>query len=171
GRVGEWLASLAPNDAEYRALSETYLRLRREAGDAERTAIPGGDLIRQGDSDPRVPQIAAELRRQGYLGEAAPAGEGEAAEPAAPQEFTAEIADALGRFQQARGIAADKVFGPNTLQAINRGPADYARAAAVALERRRWLMRNPPANRIDVNTGIAMLHYYRDGNLADRRRV
>src|SRR5690606_10359349 len=112
-------------------LSETYLRLRREAGDAERTAIPGGDLIRQGDSDPRVPQIAAELRRQRYLGEAAPAvaGAGEAAEPADPQEFTAEIADALGRFQQARGIAADKVFGPNTLQAINRGPADYARAA------------------------------------------
>lgn len=175
GRVGEWLASLAPDDAEYRALSETYLRLRREAGDAERTAIPGGDLIRQGDSDPRVPQIAAELRRQGYLGEAAPAdegaGEGEVAEPAPPQEFTAEIAYALGRFQQARGIAADKVFGPVTLQALNRGPADYARAAAVALERRRWLMRKPPANRIDVNTGIAMLHYYRDGNLADRRRV
>src|SRR5690606_13094194 len=86
GQVGEWLASLAPDDAEYRALSETYLRLRREADGAERTAIPGGELIREGDSDPRVPQIAAALRREGFLGKAPVAGEAEAAEPAPPQE-------------------------------------------------------------------------------------
>jgi murein L,D-transpeptidase YcbB/YkuD len=48
---------------------------------------------------------------------------------------------------------------------------DRARALAVALERRRWLEREPPATRIDVNTGAATLAYVRDGKVADTRRV
>jgi murein L,D-transpeptidase YcbB/YkuD len=97
GRVGEWLAGLAPRDAEYRALSGAYLRLRSAAEGDETTAIPDGDLI--------------------------------------------------------------------------LGPANRARAAAVAMERRRWLTRRPPPTRIDVNIGTAMLSYFRDGALIDRRRV
>ena len=41
----------------------------------------------------------------------------------------------------------------------------------MALERRRWLPRNPPATRIDVNTAAARLRYYRDGKLVDSRKV
>jgi murein L,D-transpeptidase YcbB/YkuD len=48
---------------------------------------------------------------------------------------------------------------------------DRARALAVALERRRWLEREPPATRIDVNTGAATLAYVRDGKVADTRRA
>lgn len=51
------------------------------------------------------------------------------------------------------------------------GPDDRARALAVALERRRWLSRTPPATRIDVNTAAARLRYYRDGKLVDERKV
>ena len=42
---------------------------------------------------------------------------------------------------------------------------------AVNLERRRWLVRQPPQTRIDVNTAAATLAYWRDGQLANRRRV
>jgi murein L,D-transpeptidase YcbB/YkuD len=52
-----------------------------------------------------------------------------------------------------------------------RGRADRARAVAVAMERRRWLTRRPPPTRIDVNIGTAMMSYFREGALIDRRRV
>jgi len=51
------------------------------------------------------------------------------------------------------------------------GLSDRARTLAVNLERRRWLEREPPATRIDVDTGAAVLSYYRDNQLANRRAV
>jgi len=48
---------------------------------------------------------------------------------------------------------------------------ERARTLAVNLERRRWLERAPPETRIDVNTGAATLGYWREGALADTRRV
>lgn len=171
GRVEEWLAGLAPVDAEYRALSDAYQRLRAEAEADDAAPIPGGELIREGETDPRVPQIAAALRRHGFLQRSADRPAQETGSPDSENLFTAEMAEALSRFQEERRIAADGVVGPNTLQALNRGPADYVRSAAVALERRRWLTRNPPETRIDVNTGASMLSYFRDGTLIDRRKV
>ena len=56
----------------------------------------------------------------------------------------------------------------------DRGSAaagERARQLAVNLERLRWLERDPPATRIDVNTGSATLEYWRDGALRDWRNV
>ena len=39
------------------------------------------------------------------------------------------------------------------------------------MERLRWLPRNPPETRLDVNTAAAFLDYYRDGNRIDHRNV
>lgn len=164
-RLGEWFAGLAPQDAEYRALSDAYRDLRGAGQGEEAAAIPEGPLIRPGQRDPRVPQIAAVLRREGYL-------QGSAGDsPASSDLFTAGMADALRRLQDDRGIAADGVVGPATLRALDGGPADRARAVAVALERRRWLTRDPPATRIDVNTAAAMLSYVKGGAIADYRKV
>ena len=57
------------------------------------------------------------------------------------------------------------------LKAVNISARDRARQLAVALERLRWLERNPPATRIDVNTAATFLTYFRDGQQRDRRRV
>ena len=62
-------------------------------------------------------------------------------------------------------------IGEETLAALNGGAFERARTLAVNLERRRWLVRQPPATRIDVNTGGAVLAYWRDGQLANQRRV
>jgi len=48
---------------------------------------------------------------------------------------------------------------------------ERARQIAVNLERLRWLDRDTPATRIDVNTAAAFLEYRRDGALRDRRNV
>ena len=91
GQIAEWLSGLAPQDADYRALSQAYVEANR--------------------------QVAA-----------------------------------------ARGNPPANLL-------------ERARTLAVNLERRRWLERRPPATRIDVNTGGAMLTYWRDGVAADSRRV
>jgi murein L,D-transpeptidase YcbB/YkuD len=94
-RLGDWLAGLAPQDEEYRALSEAYLAASRQATPA--AGRPGN--------------------------------------------------------------------------AANNAALERARTLAVNLERRRWLERTPPATRIDVNTGAAMLTYWRDGTPVDSRRA
>lgn len=175
GEVGSWLASLAPNDAEYRAMSEAYLRYRKMAGQEGPRTIAEGETIHPGDRDPRIPSIAAALRENGYLGEDGQAARssparGEGAE-AGNDALTPELVAAVKRMQNDFGIAADGIIGADTLAVLNTGPFDRARSLAVNLERRRWLRRDPPATRIDVNTAAALLDYWRDGEHVDHRRV
>src|SRR3954451_22304222 len=67
GKVREWLASLAPQDDEYRGLSDAYVRYAGQAKGPKREPIPPGKGIEPGGKDPRVPAIAAALRAEGFL--------------------------------------------------------------------------------------------------------
>lgn len=89
GRLGAWLASLPPDDADYRTLSAAYLDARAAAKAHPRDAA----------------------RRQ------------------------------------------------------------KARTLALNLERRRWLARDVPQTRIDVNVAAARLWFFRDGVMLDSRKV
>jgi murein L,D-transpeptidase YcbB/YkuD len=168
-RVGEWLAALAPADAEYRALSEAFLHFARRAGEGTDEMIENGELIREGDTDPRVPRIVEVLRTNGYLRGSAQQQPG--IEQNAEHRYTGAIAEAVGRMQDDFGIAADGVVGPETLQVLNTSADERARALAVNLERLRWLERTPPRTRIDVNIAAAALDYYRDGQHRESRKV
>lgn len=194
--VREWLGGLAPNDPEYRALSEAYLRYTEAASREPPPAVRTGDSIHPGESDPRIPAIAQSLRMQGYLppeGQGQPQGgqpqggqaQGSGQQPAgnaqaqaqpkqapgAGNRYTPELAAAVRRVQEDYGINPDGVIGGRTLDIVNATARDRARQLAVNLERRRWLARDPAATRIDVNTAAAFLTYFRDGNVADTRRV
>jgi murein L,D-transpeptidase YcbB/YkuD len=172
GKLGDWLASLAPQDAEYRALSEAYLQYRQRAAQTPRVRVAPGRPIKPGMRDPRVPTIVAALQAQGYIG-VAPAEQPNAQppKPADPAYYTRAIAAAVGMMQADYGIKADGIVSDDTLEALNTGPTDRARILAVNLERRRWLERQPPATRIDVNTAAAFLEYWRDGALVQTLRV
>ncbi|HEX8191652.1 MAG TPA: L,D-transpeptidase family protein [Allosphingosinicella sp.] len=182
GNAHEWLNGLAPSDPEYRALSEAYVRYSRAASNEPPPAVTAGDAIEVGDSDPRIPAIVQSLRMQGYLppegqGQAAqqPGGKAGAAQPkavAAPaSRYTPELAQAVRRVQADYGLETDGVIGGATLDIVNATARDRARQLAVNLERRRWLRRELPTTRIDVNTAAAFLRYWRDGQLADSRKV
>jgi murein L,D-transpeptidase YcbB/YkuD len=165
GNVREWLEGLAPQDAEYRALSEAYQRYSAEALANEQTpALTGGDSIHVGDRDPRMPAIVASLRSHGYLPETQQG-------PGGGQVYSREMEAAVRRVQQDYGLQPDGVIGGGTLDILNTTARDLARQLAVNLERRRWLARTPAGTRIDVNTAAAFLDYWRDGRHADRRIV
>ncbi len=78
---------------------------------------------------------------------------------------------AVKRLQSDFGIKPDGIIGETTLDALNLGPAGRARELAIAMERLRWLERNPPATRIDVNSAAAFLDYWRDGAKVDHRNT
>ncbi|MBA3577601.1 MAG: L,D-transpeptidase family protein [Sphingomonas sp.] len=184
-KLAEWLDSLAPQTAEYKALSNAFVQLVESSPDLAGASIPAtGDVIKQGGTDPRVPAVAQNLRAQGYLAAQPQAGgaeqgqqndqaqQGQQAPQAQPTNvFTPELSKALAQWQADSGLKPDGVVGPNTVEALNGGPKDRARKLAVAMERLRWLEREPPATRIDVNTAATMLTYFRDGQPRNQRRV
>ncbi|KAK0358065.1 hypothetical protein LTR94_036872, partial [Friedmanniomyces endolithicus] len=69
------------------------------------------------------------------------------------------------------GIKPDGVIGEDALEILNLSDGDRAREIAVAMERMRWLDRAPPKTRIDVNLAAARLTYWREGKVADMRKV
>jgi L,D-transpeptidase YcbB len=161
GRVADWLSSLAPQDDHYRKLSEAYLALRK-AGEGASPAVipPAPEPLKPNTTDPRVPAIGAQLVAAGYL-DRAPAGE----------RYEPGMVAAVKRMQADYGIDPDGVIGDDALEILNLSEAEKAKTLAVAMERMRWLSRNPPPTRIDVNLASAVLTYWRDGKVADNRKV
>ena len=162
GTLKQWLDGLAPDDAEYRQLSDAYLAASRNSA-TQASTIAMTRNMHVGDADPRVAEIANQLVDDGYL-------------PSRPDgakigKYIHDMAVAVRALQRDYGLREDGIIGPDTLGVLNLRSGDRARTLAVGLERRRWLTRTPPATRIDVNTAAAELRYFRDGKLVDRRRV
>lgn len=170
GDVKSWLASLAPQSDEYRALGKAYVSFGQLASKVKFQAISDGKAIKPGQSDPRMPQIIAALQAVGYLPAAAEAKPG-APPAAASTTYAPSLVAAVKKVQGDFGFKQDGVIGGDTLDAVNADPAYRARQIAVAMERLRWLQRKPPETRIDVNTASAVLNYWRDGQIVDTRNV
>ena len=176
GDLASWFNSLPPQTDEYKALSQAhlhYLQLAQQTPNFQ--AIPDGGPIKPGSHDSRVGGLAAALTAMGYYGaQAQPHNSGKKAQAAPappPTRYSPQLVAAVKRLQADFGLKADGVVGGNTLDAVNLGPAGLAREAAIAMERLRWMERNPPATRIDVNTAATFLDYWRDGRHMDRRNV
>lgn len=160
--VPEWLAGLAPQDEDYRLLSEAYLATMRRT--ARPAPVPAGNAIRPGSSDPRVGAITAALAAAGYY-------QAPAQQPQGRASYSPPLVAAVRALQEDYGLTASGLIGEATLAALNDSAQDRARTLAVNLERRRWLAREAPETRIDVNIAAAALAYWRDGAVADRRRA
>jgi murein L,D-transpeptidase YcbB/YkuD len=159
--VRGWLASLAPADQNYQRLSKAYLALRQQPG-MPTPAIPvNGEAIKPDATDPRMATIARELVILDYLDQGAAQG----------NRYMPAIVKAVQAMQADYGMKPDGVIGSEALAILNMSDIDRARAVAIAMERLRWLERTPPTTRIDVNLAAARLTYWRDGKIADSRKV
>ncbi|HEY6048465.1 MAG TPA: L,D-transpeptidase family protein, partial [Sphingomicrobium sp.] len=177
GKVADWFNSLPPQTDEYKALSQAFVRYAKQAGHTAQQQIPDDKPIKPGARDARIPAIVAVLRSGGYVpdeqpqqGQAQPQGQG-AQQAAATGVYTPALVAAVKQFQADSGTKPDGVLGKETIDALSIGPAARARQLAVAMERLRWLPRNPPETRIDVNTAASFLDYWRDGQHVDHRKV
>jgi len=168
--LAEWYASLPPQTDEYRAMSDAHIQYLQLAGQTKLTPVPGGKAIKPGRRDRRIPQIVASLRATSYLPPEPPTADGKPT-PAASTRYSPPLVAAVRRLQADFGMKPDGVIGEATLGVINLGPAGLARQLAIAMERLRWLERDPPRTRVDVNTAAAFLDYWRDGRLVDHRNV
>jgi murein L,D-transpeptidase YcbB/YkuD len=90
---------------------------------------------------------------------------------AEPVSYTPALVAAVKQFQADMGTKPDGILGKETIAALSAGPALRARQLAVAMERLRWLQRDPPKTRIDVNTAASFMDYWRDGQHVDHRKV
>jgi murein L,D-transpeptidase YcbB/YkuD len=161
GKLADWFDSLAPQDDNYRKLSQAYLALRKQ-GDAPSATIPdAAEPLKPGATNARVPAIARQLVASDYLDRAAAQGD----------RYNPVVVRAVQRMQADYGIKPDGVIGSEALEILNLSDAGRARAIAVAMERMRWLDGDAPATRIDVNLASARLTYWRDGKVADNRKV
>jgi len=173
-RLAEWLDTLPPQTEEYRKLSQAFVHYAELSAKTPDTNLPPGKAMKQGMRDPRVPALVEALKAGGYIQQPQGQEEDRQASPT-PQPradlYTAEVAAAVKRMQQDFGLKADGIVGNETLRVVNTSARDRARQLAVALERLRWLERDPPATRIDVNTAATQLAYWRAGRLVEQRRV
>jgi murein L,D-transpeptidase YcbB/YkuD len=164
GNVGEWLKSLAPQTDEYRALSKAFVSYVKLANQANRQDIPTDKPIKPGARDARIPAVVSVLRSGGYVPE-------QVQGTTDPVSYTPALVAAVKQFQADMGTKPDGILGKQTIAALSAGPALRARQLAVAMERLRWLPRNPAGTRIDVNTAASFLDYWRDGQHVDHRKV
>jgi murein L,D-transpeptidase YcbB/YkuD len=173
GDVTGWLNSLPPQTDEYKALSQAHLKYLKLASGTNFQAVPDGAPIKPGSHDKRVAALAAALTAMGYMNapQQQPGNQPQPQQTTAPTRYSPEMVAAVKRLQSDFGMKTDGIVGGNTLSAVNLGPGGLARECAIAMERLRWLQRDPPQTRIDVNTAATFLDYFRDGQHVDRREI
>ena len=169
GDLTSWFASLPPQTDEYKALSQSHLKFLKLAASTNFEPVPAGKALNPGGHDDRVPALAAALEAMGYLG--GPSSNSGSKGQTPSTRFSPQLVMAVKQLQSDFGLKPDGIVGGDTLAAINLGPAGLARECAIAMERLRWLDRDPPQTRIDVNTAATILDYWRDGQHMDRREV
>jgi murein L,D-transpeptidase YcbB/YkuD len=162
GAVGGWLEGLAPQDAEYKAMSAAYLTLLQQIKQQPMAPIPPGPSIKPGGRDARIPAIAAALAAAGFSSSQV--------NPQAPV-YTPAMQAGIKGLQTEAGLKADGEIGDATIAALNTVRSDHAQQIALNMERRRWLSRDVPDTRVDVNTAAALLDYYKDGKAVWSSRV
>jgi murein L,D-transpeptidase YcbB/YkuD len=155
-RLAAWLAELPPPDPAYAALVRALARYRALAdqGGWDRLADP----VRPGAAGPAVAALRQRL-----------AVEDPGVAPGTAWDDTLEAA--VRRAQARLGLEPDGVVGRSTLAALNVTAAERAEQIAANLERRRWMPRNPPARRVEVNIADASLSLIEPGQAPLAMRV
>jgi len=161
------LASYNPKHPEFWALRDALAAARATATSGVKVPIiPPGNIMRVGQSDPRVPILRARL------------GEPEAApDPKTPalaadaKRFDTALETAVKAFQKDYGLNPDGGVGPVTLAALNAAADDHIALILANLERWRWMPEDLGAFYVRVNVPNFNLDVYRDGQVIWTTRI
>lgn len=161
GRLAPWLRGLEPSHAGYRALAAERRRYRAIIDGGGWARLPSGPTLSEGDEDARVEALRARLAAEGY---SVPPTE-------TPWRFDADLAAAVRTFQRRHDLDEDGVLGIETLRALDVPAEDRLDQIEVNLERWRWLPRQLPPDRLELDTGAAEAVRYRAGEPVLSMRV
>ncbi|MFT3757776.1 L,D-transpeptidase family protein [Thauera sp.] len=153
----------APDLELYRQLQlalHQYRSIAAEAGDWPKVSI--GPTLRPGERGARVAEVRARLAAEGETGLAS--------SPDAAL-FDVALAEAVKRFQQRAGLAADAAIGRQTVEALNLGPAQRVAQIRVNLERLRWVAQDMQGDHLLVDLTGYQARLQRGGLLAWSSKV
>jgi L,D-transpeptidase YcbB len=132
-----------------------YIRLARE-DDKEHLPVPRAP-VGKGDRYSGVPRLSRLLRLLGDL----PAGD---RTPARSTSYDGRLVEAVTRFQRRHGLDPDGRIGRATLEQLNTPLSRRVEQLQLALERWRWIPREPARPMILVNLPEFRLQAWEDGS-------
>jgi murein L,D-transpeptidase YcbB/YkuD len=152
GAMHAFLAALPPTRTEYRELVAALALYRAAAAKGGFPTIKAGNEITLDGSDPRVAILAKRLALEDpVLG-------------AIPQASTADIQDAIVRYQTRNGMNPDGRIGGGTIKALNVPASVRADEIRANLERWRWMAYAFERRYIQVNVPDQSLDFIEDGH-------
>jgi L,D-transpeptidase YcbB len=154
-RLQAWLDGLPPRYQGYQALRKSLAAYRAIAADGGWEAVPGSDTpFTVGGSDPRTAALRKRLAAEDHEVQS---------DADQPDVFDPVLQQAIQRFQLRYGLRADGIVGAPTMEALNVPVGGRVLQIEANMERWRWLPRELPATRVQVNIAAAVLAVYRQG--------
>lgn len=144
-RIPQWFAGLTPQYEGYDNLRKGLSRYRRIETAGGWGTIPAGPDLSAGSSGPRVAALRARLAVEDGEG----AGSGD--------KFDAALKDAVVRAQRRYGLAPTGTVSTGTLSALNVPVSSRIRQIMANMERWRWMPKEMPTDRIQVNIAAAQV--------------
>jgi murein L,D-transpeptidase YcbB/YkuD len=151
GKFQDWIRSQPPATPTYQALQKAYIAYLNVSAAGGWPEVPKG--LKPGATGDGV----LALRRRLAVEDGAVAADG---------AYDAALAEAVARFQTAYGLKPTGEMDSETLKALNIPVITRAAQIRANLERLRWLPREEPATRVDVNTAAATFTYFENGQPA-----
>lgn len=150
-----YLRSFQPDQPQFEALRKALLAARGGKADDKVVRIPEGPLLKVGVEDEQVALLRKRLQIPAT-------DEGKA------KLFDEQVADAVKRFQEEKGVFPDGMVGPGTRRLLNgqqqatTSPARI-RQILINMERWRWLPNNLGTYYVTVNIPEFLLRVMDDG--------
>jgi murein L,D-transpeptidase YcbB/YkuD len=152
-----------PAGPRYAALRTVLAKYRALAAKGGWSAVPLGDAIRPGMTDPRVPAIRARLSLT----------DGASTELAATeaQVYDNALVEAVKRFQARQGLDVDGVIGSTTIVGMNVPVQERINSIILAMERLRWMPEDLGQQYLIVNIAGFELRRINAGEVEERMAV
>ena len=152
-----------PPGRNYAALRIALAQHRALSAKGGWSAVPLGDPIRPGMTDPRVPAIRARLSlTEGGSGEVT---------AAESQLYNNALVEVVKRFQASQGLEVDGVIGSTTIVAMNVPVQERINSIILAMERLRWMPEDLGQQYLIVNIAGFELRRINAGEVEERMAV